>query len=226
MSDVVRDYSDVKDTVELSIGDRTKITNRRGNVITPRKYHMADDQIEEARNRWRELIKDVPASIRHKARRSFFNPFRVNGSYFGQVQALYLLGANEWHTYSSVRGKMQEDMSTRKSPLNTLNSWEKFATRSAREGATSTKDLMGRIVSNFRTLQRLGGTNPYGYKLKQLLSSVDARRRVDSIWEFRLDTTWTDMDLVKPFYDISAYVVPKGKKVDTVVVSTDVPVVD
>lgn len=225
MCDIVKNYSEVKTSVEASIGERVKITNRRGNIVVPRKYHMAEAQISVARKRWEELVKAVPASIRDKARISFFNPFRTNGAYFGQVQALYLLGANEWHAYGSVCGKMQEDMSTRKSSLNIQNSWEKFSTRRGREGATFTKDLMGRIVSNFRTLQRLGGTNPYGYKLKQLSSSVDVRRRADGIWEFMLNTTWSDMDSVKPFYDISAYVVPKGKKVDTVVVSPDTTVV-
>ena len=139
---------------------------------------------------------------------------RENGAFYGAIQSLYLLGCNEWHSFGAVRSKMQEDMSTRTSPTNKKNSWEKFAGKSAREGAASTKDLMGRIVQNFRTLQRLGGVHPYGWKLKQLLTTVDIRRKADGIWEFRLDTSWTDIESIKPFYDVTAYAggLKKGPK--------------
>jgi hypothetical protein len=205
MAEVVKNYSDIIDGVEKSLCERGKITNRRGNVVTPRKYHMADAQTEKAFKRWQEHIFEVSTEIKHKASAIFFNPYRENGAYYGGVQALYLLGANEWHGYGAVRGKMQEDMSTRSSPTNRKNSWDKFACRSAREGAASTKDLMGRIVQNFRTLQRLGGVHPYGWKLKELQTSVDIRRQADGIWEFRLNTSWDAVDSVVPFYDVSAY---------------------
>jgi hypothetical protein len=83
---------------------------------------------------------------------------------------------------------------------------------------------MGRIVQNFRTLQRLGGINPYAYKLKQLLATVDVRREADGIWYFRLNTSWTSIESVAPFYDISAYNGVKkglkGRKVEGKVVTS------
>jgi hypothetical protein len=225
MADVVKNYSDIEKGVEKCLGEREEIFNRRGSLVVPRKYHMTSDQIDKASKRWLSSIVDVSTDTRLKASAHFFNPYRPNGSYYGSIQALYLLGSNEWHAFGKVRGKMQEDMSTRKSATNRQNSWEKFAYRGAREGAASTKDLMGRIVQNFRTLQRLGGINPYAYKLKQLLATVDIRREADGVWHFRLNTSWTSMDLVKPFYDITAFSGvkkgPKGRKVEGKVITSE-----
>jgi hypothetical protein len=225
MAEVVKNYSDIEVGVEKCLGEREDIFNRRGSLITPRKYHMTNKQLDKGRERWLESTSDVSDEIKSKSSTGFFNPYRPNGSYYGAVQSLYLLGANEWHAFGKVRGKMQEDMSTRKSATNRQNSWEKFAYRGAREGAASTKDLMGRIVQNFRTLQRLGGINPYAYKLKQLLATVDVRREEDGVWYFRLNTSWTSMESVAPFYDISSFngvkKGPKGMKVEGKVITSE-----
>jgi hypothetical protein len=215
MTDIVKNYSDIKTEVEVSLDERAAITNRRGKVVVPRKYHMTDSQIKKGFERWLESVIGVSASIKGKCRSDWFNPYRSNGGYYGGVQALYLLGANEWHSYGEVRRVMQSDMSSRKSPSNKQNSWELFSKRGAREGAASTKDLMGRIVQNFRTLQRLGGVHPYGWKLKQLRSSIDIRRTEKGIYEFRLNTTFSDIESVEPYYDVSSYDsgVVKGPKV-------------
>lgn len=215
MTDVVKNYIDIEAGVLKTLIERTAVTNRRGNVVVPRKYHMTDDQLSKGYGRWFESLDGVSEGIMQLVDSAWFNPYRANGGYYGSVQALFLLGANEWHSFGDVRGMMQDDMSTRKSPSNINNSWELFAQRSAREGAASTKDLMGRIVQNFRTLQRLGGLHPYGWKLKQLRSSVDIRRTESGIYEFRLNTRFNDIDSVKPYYDVSAYQsgVTKGPKV-------------
>lgn len=205
MSEVVKSYEVIKNVVEHSVTDRSVITNRRGRVVVPRKYHMTDEQLCKGRLAWQSTISEVSDKLKRQSGSLFFNPYRVNGGYFGGVQALFLLGANEWHCFGDVRTKMQEDMSTRRSPGNKHSSWEKFSLRGAREGASITKDLMGRIVQNFRTLQRLGGVHPYGWKLKQLCSSIDIKRESDSIWYFKLNTNWDNMNSVAPFYDISAY---------------------
>ena len=229
MADVVKKYSDIEGDVEKSLGERKSITNRRGNIVTPRKYHMTDAQLDKGRANWLEQIKGVSDVIKGKSASLFFNPYRANGGYYGGIQALFLLGSNAWHPYGDVRGKMQDDMSTRKSPTNKKHSWEKFAYRSAREGAASTKDLMGRIVQNFRTLQRLGGVHPYGWKLAQLGASVDIRRTEKGIYEFRLNTSWVDMNSVVPFYDVSSYECgvkkgPRGHKVDSEAITSVVEV--
>ena len=213
MTEKTTDYISIQSDVELSLSNRKNITNRRGNVVKPRKYHMTDEQISKSKSQWLERISDVSDEIKAKASTEFFNPYRENGGYYGGIQALYLLGANEWHPYGKVRGMMQEDMSSRKSPTNKLNSWDKFAGRGAREGAASTKDLMGRIIQNFRTLQRLGGVHPYGWKLRQLRTTVDIRRTERGIYEFKLNTSSE-----KPFYDVSAYVdeTKRGSKSEVV----------
>lgn len=227
MTDVVKQYSEIRESVEQTFRERADIMNRRGKIIIPRKYHMTADQFLKARDSWHERVIDVSDEVMGKAGTEFFNPYRANGAFYGGIQALFLLGANEWHQYGYVRGKMQDDMGTRKSPTNKRTSWEMFAFRSAREGAASTKDLMGRIVSNFRTLQRLGGLSPYGFKLKQSMATVDVRRAADGIWSFRLNTSWTSFESIKPFYDISDFggsvkKGPKGKKVeDRVITSVD-----
>ena len=209
MVDIVKDYSDIEVSVEKILIERSSITNRRGNIVTPRKYHMTDAQIVTGRERWLSSISDVSDEIRCKASTEFFNPYRANGSTYGGIQALYLLGCNEWHSYGKVRGMMQEDMGMRQSPTNKKNSWEKFAGRSARMGAVSTKDLMGRIIQNFRTLQRLGGLHPYGWKLKQLKTTVDIRRTERGMYEFKLNTASE-----KPFYNVTAFVTDKKKALE------------
>ena len=198
-------YRDIASKVEVVVSQRGEITNRRGNIITPRKYHMTVDQIGRIRSKWKSMINDISQGTKESVSADFFNPYRSNGAYYGCIQSLFLLGGNIWHSYRDVRNKMQEDMSSRSSHNCNKSSWEKFALKGAREGAIITKDLMGRIISNFRILQRLGGINPYGYKLKQALASVDIKREADGMYYFRLNTTFKKMVDVKPYYDVSSY---------------------
>ena len=140
MSDKVRvkDYSEVKDVVELSFGERSSITNRRGNVVKPRKYHMTFKQLFLLRERWLSNVAGCEEQLKEVSSK-FFNPYRENGAYYGGVQSLFLLGGNKWHSFGEVRSKMCEDMSTRRSSSNKKDSWEKFAFRGAREGASSSR---------------------------------------------------------------------------------------
>jgi hypothetical protein len=95
--------------IEYNPDDVGKIVlNSRGKYVTVRKYHMTDKEIEQARRRFQESIKDVPQHIREKADPYFFNPYRPRGVYYAQIQSLYLLGANEWHSYPEVISKMKE----------------------------------------------------------------------------------------------------------------------
>jgi hypothetical protein len=208
-NDVVKNYSLISGSVEGPINKRGEITNRRGNVVVPRKYHMTEPQIELFRERWKNNVKDTPKEIRKSVSSLFFNPYRENGAYYGGVQALFLLGGNKWHSYSEVRDMMQKDMVTRKSNVGNKNSWEKFALKGAREGAILTKDLMGRIVHNFRTLQRLGGIHPYGYKLKQSMSAIDIKREADGIYYFRLNTSFKETVEVLPYYNVNSFKKPR-----------------
>ena len=205
----VLDYSEVREEVEKDLGIRTKIRNSRGKVVLPRKFHMTDDQMFTLRDRWERSIVDVDKDIKKRGGSLFFNPYRENGGYYGGVQALFLLGCNVWHTYVEVRNMMQVDMSSRMSCTRGRTSWDKFALRAAREGAASTKDLMGRIIHNFRVLQRLGGLNQYGLKLKQVGACIDVRRDDRGVYEFRLNTMFKDIEGVKPFNDLVSKTVKK-----------------
>ena len=205
-------YRDIVSKVERGISQRGEITNRRGNLVIPRKYHMTVDQIRSIRSTWQFSISDVDQITKEAVSADFFNPYRSSGAYYGCIQSLFLLGGNVWHSYRDVRNKMQEDMSSRSSHNCKKSSWEKFALKGAREGAIITKDLMGRIISNFRILQRLGGINPYGYKLKQALASVDIKREADGMYYFRLNTTFKKIVDVKPYYDVSSYKKPRKLK--------------
>ena len=223
---VVKDYNDIELSVEEKMAQRSEIVNRRGNSVVPRKYHLTDAQFQGSLDSWKETVKDVPLEIRNKVSSLFFNPYRDSGAYFGAIQALFLLGGNEWHSFMEVRKMMQKDMSSRKSSVGNKTSWEKFALKGAREGAIITKDLMGRIVHNFKTLQRLGGIHPYGHKLKQALSSVDIKREVDGIYYFRLNTSFRTTAEVLPFYDVSSFKKPrKAKKLKIVPLEQKVTIV-
>lgn len=221
----VNEYDEIRKGVEKVLSKREEITNRRGTLVIPRKHHMTDTQVETSRTRWAAAISVVSKVIKSKVDPFWFNPYRANGAYYGGVQALFLLGGNKWHGYGDVAAKMAEDMSCRFSSKNSQNSWEKFAGRAARNGAVVTKDLMGRIVQNFRTLQRLGGCHPYGLKLQQLKSTVDIKREKDGKYYFRLNTTWSDMDSAKPVYDVSAYRAESKAKKEPKGVIRDVDIV-
>ena len=217
MVDIIDKYSSIKDEVEKTMRERATIVNRRGKTVSPRKYHVVTSLLDPKRDKWRD--KMLSKSL-FKVSDIFFNPYRCNGAYYGAVQSLFLLGSNAWHPYNEVRCKMQEDMSGRKSLSSKDNSWDKFANKIGREGAAITKDLMGRIVQNFRTLQRLGGIHPYGMKLKQVNSCIDIRRTNMGIWEFRLNTSFPSSASVLPSFDISLYDngLRRGKRVKKVVV--------
>lgn len=204
MSDCMRKYEDIRKKVEKSSSDREEIMNSRKKVVVPRKYHLTPQQVIKFKGKWDKAVEGMN-SLKDLAGIKFFNPYRENGGYYGSVQALFLLGSNLWHSYSQVRDKMNEDMSTRASGKREQSSWDKFAGRIARDGATSTKDLMGRIIQNFKTLQRLGGLHPYGLKLKELCSTIDIRRDKSGIYYFRLNTLWNSKESVKPMYDINEY---------------------
>ena len=222
---IIRNYSEIKTKVEKSIVERSQITNSRGNVVVPRKYHLTETQLSNGRERWLSSLNDVSPSILDKVGDEWFNPYRRNGGYYGSIQALFLLGANEWHVFGKVLSMMTEDMSSRTSISSKSNNWEVFSKRCGRPGAAVTKDLMGRITNNFRTLQRLGGIHPYGLKLQQLKSSIDIYRYENGIYKFKLNTGFDSMESVKPFFDASSYLngPKKGPKVIEVnrVVSDD-----
>lgn len=152
--------------------------NKHGKIVTRRKYHLTKEEKISVKARWLKDIKDVDKSIREKAGRLFFNPYR-KGIYYYQLQALFLLGANQWHSLFNILTKIEEIMSVvpvRLKGGKFSNAWVSFRGKSERDNAVRCKSHIGRIQENFIFFQRLGEKHPYGYKLKQVNAAVDMRR--------------------------------------------------
>ena len=155
--------------------------NKKGKQIIIRKHHLTDDEIISTRNKFKLLIKDVPKEIKDKAGMHFFNPYRTKGIYFIQIQALYLLGANEWHSYIEVKNKIREYASKiilvkrENGKVRKTDVWTEFNEKTSRNNSITSKDIYGRITENMLLLQRLNKLNPYGYKLKQAHAAIDIK---------------------------------------------------
>ena len=197
------------------------IINARGKVEVQRKYHMTDEEMETTKKIFEERTKDVPKEIKDKAGSYFFNPYRYRGVYYAQLQALYLLGANEWHTYQGVREKMEEFASTvelvkRKNKyVYRTNVWDEFQKKVAKPEAITSKDIFGRINENMVFFQRLSKNHPSGYKLYQVKSTVDIKRTSkegfpNGIFHYRL-STYDKQEDAFPIRNNDNYVFKKKK---------------
>jgi hypothetical protein len=191
----IKDYEILRSRVECPVNERIDIYNKLGHKVIPRKYHMTENNIIKLRSKWKNNIKDIDVSLLSKVSNIFFNPYRETGIYYWCVQSLFLLGGNEWHPYPLVRSKIEDGM-IKEFNKRKENAWEKFSHKN------SSKDVYGRILMNYKILQRLGGINPYGYKLKQLCSCIDIKRDYTKMYYFKLNTNFSDESLVKPIYDI------------------------
>jgi len=223
MSEVQKEYNDkLKKEVEKDINTRVEITNRRGNIVLPRKHHMTERDVDKLKKRFDNIVKDVSEETKKKAGERFFNPYRQAGIYFGCVQSLYLLGSNEWHECSKVFVKISEIMSLVFDRYG-RSSWEKFINKLPRQlggvYSVTSKDEYGRIQQNFKVLQRLGGIHPYGLKLAQVGACIDIKREKDGRYWYRLNTSFDDGS--KPIYDISAYPKPKRIKREVEVIKLE-----
>jgi len=186
-------YLDNLSEAEKPFKDRKKIRGRDGET-TIRKYHMTSAERKR-------LIAEAAASG------GVVNPLKGRvGAYWGQVEALILLGANEWHSLKKIATKMEEVMSAKpkkkeiggKTVETTL--WADFFDKPSRNGASKPKDGMGRIEQNFKVLQRLprpgkAENNSYGIKLAQFGMCIDMEYREVSpgicLPFVKLNTGWT-----------------------------------
>ena len=154
-----------------------EVMTSHGKIARIRKYHMTEGEKKLALKRWKEEIIGIDKRIVKRAGPIFFNPYR-KGIYHYQISSLFSLGANKWHSLSSIIEKLEEIMSlvAIKKDSGTITAWEKFKGRSNRESATRCKDFIGRIQENMTFFQRLNKLNPTGYKLRQVCSAVDMKR--------------------------------------------------
>ena len=201
-----------------------QVLNSRGKLVTVRKYHMTDKQMEKARGRFEKATKNVPQRIKDKAGQYFFNPYRARGVYYAQIQSLYLLGANEWHPYSKVIEKMREFSSQVElvrrdyGSVRYTNVWAEFANKPTAEDTTTSKDLFGRFNENMIFFQRLSKLHPYGYKLRQVRAAVYIKRVSEDgfpngVFYYRL-STYPTVEEALPIKDTDDYVSPniRGRK--------------
>lgn len=203
----LKSYNDFRAEVEKPYQERRKLlTGRALKETTPRKYHLRDDE-------------RVAMLAEASATGGVINPLRNRvGAYWGQVEALIQLGANEYHSLKAIRDKMQEIMCVipKKKKIGgkvvETTLWSDFFDKRSRDGASKPKDGMGRVEQNFKVLQRLPRPgkrekNPYGLKLAQFGMCVDMEYRevAEGIWLpfVRLNTGWQPDTLgesINPIY--------------------------
>jgi hypothetical protein len=158
-----------------------EFTNKKGKIIKIRKYYLTPEEMKIDRERWEEEVVGVDIRIKRKAASHFFNPYR-RGIYYYQVQSLFLLGCNEWHSLPDFLKKLEEYTSSLplncsiKNHPNYSSPWNKFRGKSSRDNAQKCKDWIGRVQENFVLLQRLSRLHPYGYKLYQVYAAIDIKR--------------------------------------------------
>jgi len=208
MQDIIYDPDDVG----------KEFLNSKGSLSKVRKYHMTDKEKVSAQTKWLEEIKGVHWTTKRKAGDMFFNPYR-QGIYYYQVQTLFLLGANQWHSLTDIVNKLEEytsGISLRTSVVKSKgyhSAWDKFRGKSSRPWAIASKDYIGRIQENFIMLQRLSRMHPYGYKLHQVGAALDIKRESregfsQGVYYYRLSTYPTEA-LALPIKDFSGFVFPK-----------------
>jgi hypothetical protein len=137
------------------------IVNRAGELVVPRRHSLLEDKLKKKKEMWETG--------------TFPNPYRAGGKYWAFVEALNILGINQRHSYSDVKAKMKELLSTYKDDKG-KTFWEKFDIVTSNDNDNLGKDLRGKIIQNAQVLQRIGNKrdkNPYGYKLYQLGCVID-----------------------------------------------------
>lgn len=196
-----------------------EFVNSKGKVRTVRKYHMTPEEKEIGRGKWLSDVSNVDKRLRKKAGSEFFNPYR-RGIYYYQIQTLFLLSANEWHSLTDVMTRLEAY--TRAIEIKKLvkkygchTAWDKFRGKNSRENAQRCKDHIGRIQENFILLQRLSKLHPYGYKLHQVCSAVDIKRInregfEQGVYFYRL-STYNTMAKAKPIKDFSRFTFPSNE---------------
>ena len=196
----------------------TEFIDKKGGIKRIRKYHMTPEEMIRSRKKWLKEVKNVNKRIKGKAHKRFFNPYR-KGIYYYQIQSLYLLGANEWHSLSDIIAKLEEYTSNMLlsnviiQETGYTTAWDKFKGKSSRALGQKCKDYIGRIQENFVFFQRLSMSHPSGYKLYQVCAAVDIKRINKAGFEqgayfYRL-STYNSTKKAFPIKDFSKFTFPK-----------------
>ena len=185
-------YDAIREEVEKPTAKREQIQTRRGNLKTPRRYHLTAAKMQKL------MEKNIDGN--------FPNPYRKGGIYHALVQSLANLGVNEKHRFDIVIVEVQNVLGTF-TTKDKLNAWDAFAGRTPRN-QLSGKDVRGRILQNAMVLQRLTGFHLYGEKLRQLCSCVDIFQDKDGLPLLRLNTKFDVAKDVAPINDLRS---PKNR---------------
>jgi hypothetical protein len=198
MTDAKKRYEDLMPELDKPFHERKKMAvGKHGKLVVPRRYHHKQEVVESMQQ---------AAS----ATGGVVNPFQNRvGAYWGAVEALIKLGPDQWHTHNATKRMMETVMSSVKNKKD-RSCWETFADRPKR--ADNGKDLNGRIIQNFKVLQRLQDEkglehNPYGTKLAQFKMCVDMKFVPISegsdmgTWHYRLNTQHEAITDVKPMFE-------------------------
>jgi len=182
MNENTQKYDAVKDIIEEGMAKNVSVKRQNGihRMSNLRKYHLTEDELNKI-----QTVSD-----------KFPNPFIRKGIYKTIIDALIELGVDEWHSFKTLKDKIKIVMSAIKSPCG-KTMWDRFENKPPRNLKTA-KDINGRIMENILVLQRLGGLNCYGYKLKQLKSAVDIKLD-NGIYKVRLNTKFESEDDVAPY---------------------------
>ena len=195
------------------------IVNDKGKSTEIRKYHMTDKEMKKYKEIWDKEIENIDTALKEKAGKHFFNPYR-NGIYRSQIKAMFLLGANEWHSFASIVKKMEEIMSKIPHFIKMKNGdtiengtlWSQFVGKTERSNAVKCKSYVGRIQENMVFFQRLRLLHPEGYKLRQVFSAIDTKKATSSDGEvnyyfYRLSTYDNFNDAI-PIRDFREFTLP------------------
>ena len=191
------------------------VLNSRGSLTRVRKHHLTDSELIKTKKKWTNSLEGVSQNIIDKAGKYFFNPYR-RGIYHYQIQSLFLLGSNEWHSLPDTLSKMEEIMSLVPSTSIGFTAWEKFRGKPNKHDAIRCKDYIGRVQENMVFFQRLSKLHPYGYKLRQVRAAIDIKRVsvpgfVNGCYYYRL-STYSSVDESLPIRDFSEFIFPMPER--------------
>lgn len=194
-----------------------KTLNSRGKIVKVRKYHLTEKEIITNRENWKKDVSNIDKKVQKKAGKLFFNPYR-KGIYYYQIQSMYLLGCNDWHSLNKIVDKIIVVMSeivVNKEGKKT-NAWERFRSKISRTDAVKCKDYIGRIQENMLFFQRLTKLHPAGYKLRQVSSAIDIKRVSkkgfsNGSYSYRLSTYSTPEEAL-PIRDYKNFEFPRHER--------------
>lgn len=162
-------YDELKSDASKPQKERAELVEKRdGTMARVRRHHLKEEKIKEIRKQ-------------ETAEGRFISPYRQGSAYGSIVTALSLLGENQRHSFAKFWQKLMEVMSDEELRDSKTNKtpWEKFIGREQRSTETG-KSPVEKTIQNLIVLQRLGGANPYGYKLGQLGACIDLFGESDS----------------------------------------------